>query len=343
MFTEKQIERMLGKLERFETMLEPRIFSKVAEVGARAYETTERLHKIPDDSLFKPVDKGFGWGGEGSYCWFKTEFTVPAELDGKDIFIKPHTEGYETLLWVNGMPFGTFATKIVFTGHGNHYCDLLKSKAKAGEKIEIALEVYAGHAYRGTMPFEEHKLLDYNYHFGGIDICVKDYEMQEFYFDLRVLNELTAALPETSFRRGQLVNTLYEVHKRVYYSYEDTDDETFREALRAAKPFMKEALAVKNGPEAPTAGIIGHSHMDTAWLWTVPETEKKCARTYSNQPSLTEQYPEYKFIQSSSCHSDMIRRNYPELFERIKEKVAEGRYEPNGGVWVECDCNITSG
>ena len=343
MFTEKQIERMLGKLERFEAMLEPRIFSKVAEVGARAYETTERLHKIPDDSLFKPVDKGFGWGGEGSYCWFKTEFTVPAELDGKDIFIKPHTEGYETLLWVNGMPFGTFATKIVFTGHGNHYCDLLKSKAKAGEKIEIALEVYAGHAYRGTMPFEEHKLLDYNYHFGGIDICVKDYEMQEFYFDLRVLNELTAALPETSFRRGQLVNTLYEVHKRVYYSYEDTDDETFREALRAAKPFMKEALAVKNGPEAPTAGIIGHSHMDTAWLWTVPETEKKCARTYSNQLSLMEQYPEYKFIQSSSCHSDMIRRNYPELFERIKEKVAEGRYEPNGGVWVECDCNITSG
>lgn len=106
---------------------------------------------------------------------------------------------------------------------------------------------------------------------------------------------------------------------------------------------MKEALAVKNGPEAPTAGIIGHSHMDTAWLWTVPETEKKCARTYSNQLSLMEQYPEYKFIQSSSCHSDMIRRNYPELFERIKEKVAEGRYEPNGGVWVECDCNITSG
>ena len=76
---------------------------------------------------------------------------------------------------------------------------------------------------------------------------------------------------------------------------------------------MKEALAVKNGPEAPTAGIIGHSHMDTAWLWTVPETEKKCARTYSNQLSLMEQYPEYKFIQSSSCHSDMIRRNYPEL------------------------------
>ena len=47
----------------------------------------------------------------------------------------PHTEGYETLLWVNGKPFGTFATKIVFTGHGNHYCDLLKMNVKAGEKV----------------------------------------------------------------------------------------------------------------------------------------------------------------------------------------------------------------
>ncbi|HZK39020.1 MAG TPA: glycoside hydrolase family 38 C-terminal domain-containing protein, partial [Clostridia bacterium] len=56
-----------------------------------------------------------------------------------------------------------------------------------------------------------------------------------------------------------------------------------------------------------------------------------------------EQYPEYKFIQSSACHGDMILTHYPNLFERIKKLVAEGRYEPNGAVWVECDCNITSG
>ena len=59
--------------------------------------------------------------------------------------------------------------------------------------------------------------------------------------------------------------------------------------------------------------------------------------------SLMDEYPEYKFIQSSSCHSDFLRRKYPDLFARIQQKVKEGRYEPNGGVWVECDCNITSG
>ncbi|MBQ8016286.1 MAG: alpha-mannosidase, partial [Clostridia bacterium] len=344
MLTERQIDRMLGKLKRFETILDPMLFNKVAKINsANLYETTDRLYEIPCDSLCAPIESGSTWGSEEAFGWFKTEFVVPAELDGKDIFIMPHTEGYETLLWVNGKPFGTFATKIVFTGHGNHYCDLLMKNAKAGEKIEIALEVYTGHSYKGCDPLDEAALKSYTYHFDGIDICLKDEFIQDFYFDLKVINELCETLPATSFRRGDLINALYEVHKRVYYSYEDTDEETFREAMKAAHPFLKEVLAVKNGPEAPYAGIIGHSHMDTAWLWKATETIKKCARTYSNQISLMQQYPEYKFVQSSACHGDMILKHYPSLFKDIKEKVAEGRYEPNGGVWVECDCNITSG
>lgn len=345
MLTEKQIERMLRKLRRFEDTLNPMLFKKVAGIeSVLSYETTDRLYSVPEDSMCSPMNVGDIWGGEESFCWMKTEFVVPDELDGKTLFIMPHTEGYESLLWVNGKPFGTFNTKIVFTGHGNHYCDMVKQNVKAGEKIEIALEVYSGHTFYGSHPLEnELKIKEYNYRFGGLDICVKDEYINEFYFDLRVINELTATLPDHSFRKGQLINALYEVNKRIYQSVEDVDEETFLSGLRAAHPFLKEVLAVKNGPEAATIGVIGHSHMDTAWLWKATETIKKCARTYSNQISLMEQYPEFKFVQSSACHSDMILKHYPELFEDIKEKVLEGRYEPNGGVWVECDCNITSG
>ncbi len=345
MLAEKQTERMLSKLRRFEEFLDPMLFRKVIKIDkVLAFETQERYYEIPDESLFSPVESGWIWGNEESFCWFKAEFTVPDELEGENLFVMPHTEGYETLLWVNGKPFGTFATKIVFTGHGNHYCDLIKMNVKAGEKIELALEVYAGHSYLGNHPMQTNCLLkEYRYHFDGLDICVKDPLIQDFYFDLRVINQLVETLPDTSFRKGDIINALYEVHKRVYYSYEDVDDETFREALKSASPFLKEVLAVKNGPEAAKVGIIGHSHMDTAWLWKSTETIKKCARTFSNQLALMEQYPEHLFLQSSACHSDMILEHYPELFERIKEKVLEGRYEPNGGVWVECDCNITSG
>ncbi|MBO4342767.1 MAG: alpha-mannosidase [Clostridia bacterium] len=343
MLTQKQVNRMYSKMKRFENTLEPMIFTKVGETPARVYETPERLYEIPDDSLFAPVEKGHIWGGEEHFCWFKSEFTVPENLAGRDLFIMPHTQGYETLLWVNGKPFGTFATKIVFTGHGNHYCDLLRQNAQAGEKIDIALEVYSGHSYKGCSPLSQEPLLDYKFLYNGIDICVKDYYIQEFYFDLKTVNELFECLPDDSFRKGEIANAYYEMHKVLYYSFEDTDSDTFLSALKAAHPFLKEILAVKNGPEAPIAGVMGHSHMDTAWLWKSTETIKKCARTYSNQISLMEQYPEYTFVQSSACHGNMILKHYPALFEDIKQKVKEGRYEPNGGVWVECDCNITSG
>lgn len=340
----KQTERMLNKLRRFENVVEPMIFEKVGEAASvSAFATTDQFHSIPDRSLFDPIDKGYKWGEESGYCWFKTDFTVPDELDGKDIFIRPRISGYEAMLWVDGVPFGTFCTKIVFTGHGNHYCDLLRKSAKAGEHIDIAIEYYAGHSYKGCAPEENVPMLKYDYSYEGIDFCVKNYAAQEFYFDLRTLNQLAESLPEDSFRRASVINELSNVFKTVYQSVDDVPRDEFMAALEAAKPYMKKALGVKNGPEAPKAGIIGHSHMDTAWLWHVGETVKKCARTYSNVLSLMEQYPEYKFIQSSSCHSDFIRRNYPELFKRIQQKVSEGRYEPNGGVWVECDCNITSG
>ncbi|MEG1407607.1 MAG: glycoside hydrolase family 38 C-terminal domain-containing protein, partial [Ruthenibacterium sp.] len=66
-------------------------------------------------------------------------------------------------------------------------------------------------------------------------------------------------------------------------------------------------------------------------------------RTIANQLSLMEQFPEYRFLQSASCHTQMIEQQYPTIFEAMKEKIAQGRYEPNGAVWVECDCNLTGG
>ena len=166
---------------------------------------------------------------------------------------------------------------------------------------------------------------------------------REFYFAFVTLNLLVETLPNDIYRRAEADNALYKMHEILYYSVEDSYRQTFINAVHEARPFMKAVLTEKNASDAPFAAVIGHSHMDTAWLWHIDETIKKCARTYSNQVSLMEQYPEYKFIQSSACHGDMILTHYPKLFERLKELVAEGRYEPNGGVWVECDCNITSG
>ena len=139
MLNNKQIERFLSKMESFIDRMEPHIFVKVGELeNVEKCHVTERYHKEPE-LPFTPAVKGEYWEGEGTYCWFRGDYTVPAELDGKTLFIKPHIGGYEALLFVNGKPFGTFASKIVVTAHGNHYCDMVMCEPKAGEKLNIAL------------------------------------------------------------------------------------------------------------------------------------------------------------------------------------------------------------
>lgn len=343
MLNNPQIDRMLSKIDRFSVTLEPMIFEKVGEAEFSAFLTDKQYHSIPDESCFAPVEKGWTWYGKDKYCWFKGQYTVDESLSGQPIFLKPHMQGYEAMLWVDGKVFGTYATKISYTAHGNHYCDLITMNPKAGQTIDLAIEWYGGHAMPGTQPLEEASIKDFNYKYDGADICVKNYEIQDYYFDLISVYQLAKYLPENSFMRGKAVNALYEVHKGVFYDPNECTREEFISGIRNTAHFLKDVLSLKAGATDAESYVIGHSHMDTAWLWHVGETVKKCARTYANQLSLMQQYPEYKFIQSSACHSNFLRKNYPELFSRIQQAVATGRYEPNGGVWVECDCNITSG
>ncbi len=344
MMNEPQIKRMLSKLSQLEETLDRYVFKKQAELSVVKYETKELLSRAPeDDTLYTEVKPGDIWGAERSYCWFKGSFTVPAELAGKPLYIYPRFGAYEAMLFVDGVPFGNFAYKISETDHGNHYCDLLCLEPKAGQVIDIVIEAYAGHYVIGTQPFEHFPVPSYQYAFESIDICTKNQDIADFIYDLRCLNQLASTMDEYSFRRGDVVNCLAKVHETVYYSPEHTDEAVWRAALADAREIMRPCLEAKNADSAPSVGLIGHSHMDTAWLWDISETIKKCARTYANQMALMEEYPEYCFIQSSAYHLELMRRYYPELFARIQEKVKEGRYEPNGGVWVECDCNITSG
>lgn len=194
MLNQRQIDRMLTKLERFEHTLERCYFEKVGELDMRAYPADGSHHAIPEDSLFRPVEKGWQWGGEGSYCWFKGEFTIPDALAGQDLFLRPHCVGYEALLWVNGVPFGTFCNKILINDHGNHYCNLILKETEAGERVSVALESYAGHYVMGTAPFEQQERPSYQYTYRGAEVCVKNEEIIGFALDLHTVLQLAPRL-----------------------------------------------------------------------------------------------------------------------------------------------------
>ncbi len=343
MLEKRQIDQMMFKLRRLVEMTEPLLFIKEDEVHARAFHTKDRLCEVPDRTLFRDCPKGSSFEGEGSFAWFVTDYVIPERLAGKELFVKPLIDGYEGFLFVNGVPSGSFTNKINRGGHGNHYCDLFAKSAKAGDRYELAVEYYAHHYVAGTSPFEDNKDEKFVISFSGIDICVKNERIWDFYFDLYIACQIADYADHDIFRQSDVINALKKVHEIVCYDIENTDREVFYEACDRADLVLKEVLSVKNSDSAPFAGLVGHSHMDTAWLWDKKETLKKCARTYANTVSLMDQYPEYTFIQSSSYHIDLIKKNYPSLFEKMKEKILEGRYEPNGGVWVECDCNIPTG
>ena len=88
---------------------------------------------------------------------------------------------------------------------------------------------------------------------------------------------------------------------------------------------------------------VGHAHIDTAWEWPLREARRKCARSWSTQLELMAAYPDYVFACSQPAQYAWIKESYPELYERIREKVSAGQWEPAGAMWVEPDCNLPSG
>lgn len=341
MLNEKQNVKLIQKLERCLDVFEPYIFKKMESVPYKVYQTKEHLYEIPKDELFTEPDET--WGGEWSTCWFKGSYIPANNAMNKPLYIMPQLGGYEAMLWINGEPGGAFATKIVVTNHGNHYCCKLSDSPEPDKAIDFAIEFYAGHYVIGCQPFERNVPNDFVFSCGEIWICEKVQEVADFLYDLKILIQLVNSLDKDSFRRADIMNTLTEVHKILIYSPEETSMEAWLYSLKNAREKMLSALNKKNGDSAPIAVLTGHSHMDTAWLWPTSETIRKNARTLSNQMNLMEQFPEYRYIQSSALHSYMIEQNYPSIFAHMKKLIAEKRYEPNGGVWVECDCNITAG
>lgn len=148
MLNDAQNRKLIGKLKRALEVFEPYVFTKIAQLPYTMYETADRLETVPDATLAAVPETrptGKTWGGEGRYCWFLTQYTPPNELAGQPLYLYPELGGYEAMLWVNGEPYGTFATKIVVTRHGNHYCDCFTRAAVPGTPVQLAIEFYAGH------------------------------------------------------------------------------------------------------------------------------------------------------------------------------------------------------
>ncbi len=348
MKNEAYINRTYGKFDRTLPRYIPLMFRHVADViNVTAMQTDEHLRLPPDAGTLSPIAPGTQWGHEWGNVWLHAEITVPEVADGEILCAIPDVEAVEILCFKNGKPAGIINSKNRFLG-GEHSVMFVSDCARAGETITLDFECYAGHHCPGCSPMENYDNDDgnpasYVHTYRGIKLVKMDKDMRDFVFDLATVLQM-ARLPADNFAAMQAHQALMNAFPYLIQDTREATEDELRESAADIHEIIRPVLKKNGGEESRGyVGVIGHSHMDTAWLWTVDETIRKCARTYAQVLTLMDMYPEYTFVQSSALHLDWMREFYPDIFEGIRQKVAEGRYEPNGGVWVECDCNITGG
>jgi alpha-mannosidase len=95
--------------------------------------------------------------------------------------------------------------------------------------------------------------------------------------------------------------------------------------------------------DGPTLHMIGYSHIDPVWLWQWQEGLQEVKATFRSALDRMDEYPEFKFSISSAAFHEFLQRNEPEMFQEIRARIVEGRWEIVGGWWVEPDCNVPSG
>ena len=348
MTNEKYIARTHQKFANVLDLYAAHIFKTVDTIDrVYALHTPDHLRKPPTLEAMQPIAPDTKWGEEWGNMWLRASYTVPAELESQQLCVIPDVNAVEILCFKDGIPAGIINSKNKFIG-GEHCAMFMEASAKAGTTIDLAFDCYAGHDCLDCMPYDnyardEDEPQDFTHLYQGIRIVALDKVIRDFVFDTATALQL-AKLPGENFAGMKAHQCLMAAFPYLIQDVRQATEEELRASAAKISQILAPALAKSGGDRSRgKVGVIGHSHMDTAWLWPVAETIRKCARTYSQALTLMDMYPEYTFIQSSVLHLDWMREYYPDIFEGIKQKVAEGRYEPNGGVWVECDCNITGG
>ena len=352
--TVDKVKRLYGEYKKLLYKKVATLSCEISEISAPedTPEARSRFQTEMPKSGWKKVNSGDKWGGEFSYAWIRSSYIVPKDFCGKKLLLKPDAGLVEGLLFINGKACGIFDfCPDIPSSSRLHEVQPLTLDAKGGESFEIAIECYAGHRVLGTMPYENGGVDEWSFYpadsvrtFNSLDIVVSDEDVAEFLTLHRVVSQILDCYEENTAQYSAATNAFCDIFKILPLHPTEIEFD-LNSALKKANEILRGVVSRKSseGEELGYVGLIGHSHLDTAWLWPVRETLHKAARTFSNALRLMEVYPDYHFIQSSVVYIDWMKKYYPDIYENIKKRTAEGRWEPNGGAWVECDNNIPSG
>ena len=291
-----------------------------------AYHGWDTVHA--DAASWEPFAPGDAFGGLEAHHCFKGTVTLPEASAGKRVVCLVSTGASD--IWNNNNPqFLAYVDGRLVCGLDvNHNEFDLAACAVPGESHELALYVYCNTPARDV--------------FLRVETAERDDDVTGLYYDLRAPYEVCALLADDDTRAIGIMKHLNRALNLL--DLRDLDSGAFAQSVRDAREYLRtEFYDGFCGRTDATEACVGHTHIDVAWLWSLAQTREKAIRSFASVDYLMERYPEYTFMSSQPQLYDFVKRDCPALYERIRARVAQGRWEPEGGMWLEADCNMSSG
>ncbi|MEV7874384.1 glycoside hydrolase family 38 C-terminal domain-containing protein [Microbacterium sp. NPDC089188] len=341
------------RIERFvRERLAPAVYRARQPLDIQAWEAPGEPVTFAEarDAAYRPFAIGTPWGRAWGTTWFAVSGEIPAAW--RDA--------------AGALPEGTVAELVIdlgFTaGQSGFQCEALvwnregapikgvspfnnasPAAVDADGRVDVLVEAASNPDVGSLFTFEPTPVGDPAtagdaplYVLREMSIGLRDLAVWNLLQDFRLLHGLIAELDATSARRATLVEAMDAAIDAV-------DPEDVAGTAQAGRDVLAPLMAAPAAPSAHVLHAVGHAHIDSAWLWPVRETARKVSRTFSNVLSLMDEDPEFVFASSSAQQFAWMKEHYPALWERLKARVAEGRFVPVGGMWVESDTNMVGG
>lgn len=285
-----------------------------------------------DDGDWLVIEPNTYWGQWMTDFALRSQFQVPNDWDPDApvaLYLPLGEAGDfshpETLAYIDGTPYAACDR--------HHQEILLPEEWRDGQSHLLAL-----HGWTGLGGFRQNEP-NTQLFMKPCAVVQIDQPTRNFVATTRTALGIAKTLDENEPAKGHLLNALDRAFKTL--DLREPFGESFYSSVGPAHDVLQAGIEEAGSSLDVDIVASGHAHIDVAWLWTLGQTRRKSGRTFHNVLRLMEQFPEYHFTQSQPQLYDYVQQDYPGLLDKIKERVAEGRWEPLGGMWVEADCNIT--
>ncbi|MFC5647887.1 alpha-mannosidase [Paenibacillus solisilvae] len=329
LFTEKKLRARLHEISgtRYRDAMPLVSFSaaedELGAAGARPAEISPTFE----------LKTGETWTGRDRYIWLSRTVEVPQEWTGKTILGRfdfgetggGNNDGFESLLYWNGIPY---------QGVDSNHQEVFLPEDAAGTIGKLDIRLWSGLDGGGRPREMKHTVR-------RAELCWLDDKMDDFYYTGRAVLETIQVLETGSPVRINLVKALDRAFLKVDWS--DPGSAAYYDSVYEARELLIAELGQFEKQHPVTVTCVGHTHIDVAWLWRLRHTREKSARSFSTVLRLMERFPDYVFLQTQPQLYAYIKEDYPDIYEQIRERIREGRWEIGGGMWLEADCNLTSG